>query len=93
MPFDSTSRPTKAIVIGPAGSGEGTIVSVSTPEPGIRAMPETSTTAPGTEMSRPSAVIQWRATQSDRHVHAIPAANVLLVKGRDDVLDRDGILA
>ena len=42
-PLDSTSRPTKATVIAPGGSGEGIIASVSTPEPGISAMCRRST--------------------------------------------------
>ena len=35
MPLSASSRPTNAIVTGPAGSGIGCSVSTSTPEPGI----------------------------------------------------------
>ena len=38
IPFDPTKRPTNAMVIGPAGSGEATIAPISTPDPGMSAI-------------------------------------------------------
>src|SRR5438552_9894962 len=56
--------------------------------PGTIAIPAISATAAGTETSRPSAVIQWREIQSEKHIQAIPAANVSVTRIRSGTYKR-----